>query len=1391
MDSPNLIKTDSANLLLNEIDILLAQLRLLELYVKQSQATAARETARIQEQYQAELKQNRRDAALQDQLSEKQRLLESRNIELQNTKAETAILHARIAELEMARQQAKAVEQEFAINRQDLQVEVGRLHHQLETKQADFEKQQHISRALQERLEDQLAQLGNDLTARQSTLEGVAAELRQARTETTALQAQIAELQTSRQETQGMAARELEQTRGRFEAEIAALQMSVAERDRALEEAKAAIAGFEGSLKTDMLALRSQLDQKQELVGLRDNELRDAHRQLAALQQRVSELESAHQLATANAAEVERVRSSLESEVTALQREVATRTQGLNELREAVTATELALRGEIQSLQQERAQGRGTIEERENELHSSRAEIAALRERIGQLEAAAAADLATRQLGEETRRHLEAELTSLHATLAQKEYALKEQQNFLQSVEHRLGGEITQLRSELAEQRTAADANNAELDGLRSEIAELRERNAQRERQLEEHRQHTDAQRQELEVRLQAKEQELGVAVAHAHEQKEAALREQENQFRSAEEQLREEINQLRGELAQQQTADESSNAELERLRSEIATRHEQSTQSELSRHQLEENLQQAVAHSQELAAHLRGKENELRAAQANAQEQKEAALREQENQFRSAEAQLSGEINQLRGELAQQQMAGESSNAELGRLRSEIAALQDQITQTEFSRRQLEEHRQHAEAQRHDLEGRLQVKEHELRISEANVHEQKEAALREQERQFRSTEEQLTAEINQLRSQLEEQLRLSNRGNEELERLRSEIAALQEQITQSELSRRQLEENRQHAEAQRQELEARVHAREHELRTAEANAQEHKEAALREQEILFRAVEERLAAEVKQLRTQLEEQYGLSGQGNAEIERLRSEIAGFQERNEQSEGSRRELEENWRRAVASEGELRTSLLAKEEELRAAQTKADEPKDQLETAISQLQLQLSETGLLAASRGTQIGNLQAEINRLSEQLAQRESAERQREANFQKELQLNRSSHAAEMAAAYQQNRSKQEELETELAQERQTTAGLRSQMGERERLFSEAQAALKSREQDFATTAAEATTLQARLHELEATRQAENARKTESDQALSRLETELISIRSELQQKNWALAQHQATMENLAQVHRQQIQNLEAKLAEQQHSIKDRNLDLERAQSQSHALQQRIEDLETHLQHAQLTVFSRVEQTTQNYAAQIEDLKSQLGQKTHALQERDLAASNIEHTLRSDLDRLVRESEERNQILQSRNDELVLVKAEMDSLQERFMQLESSASQTKSVLAGEAEQIHTDFQARLALLQAELSQKEWAIEERDAAARGLEQTYREEIESLRKQLAEKEAAPKPDSHDYVLGEPRLTQAGDEQFQVTDRGQPHDQRSRPHPHRRWNSGFAWKRRWKS
>ena len=174
---------------------------------------------------------------------------------------------------------------------------------------------------------------------------------------------------------------------------------------------------------------------------------------------------------------------------------------------------------------------------------------------------------------------------------------------------------------------------------------------------------------------------------------------------------------------------------------------------------------------------------------------------------------------------------------------------------------------------------------------------------------------------------------------------------------------------------------------------------------------------------------------------------------------------------------------------------------------------------------------------------------------------------------------------------------------------------------------------------------------------------------------------------------------------------------------------------------------------------------------------------------STVEQSLRNEIDRLLHEAQEKNRILQDRNDELVQVKAEMDRLQERLNQEESSTSRAQSAIAGDVERMQTEFQAQLALLQAELSQKEWALDDKQAAARGLEQKYREEIESLRRQLAQREINQVRD--EFVSDEPRGNRAQQEQFAPPQNGDLSagtvNLRKRQ---RRWRSGVGWKRRWR-
>ncbi len=206
-----------------------------------------------------------------------------------------------------------------------------------------------------------------------------------------------------------------------------------------------------------------------------------------------------------------------------------------------------------------------------------------------------------------------------------------------------------------------------------------------------------------------------------------------------------------------------------------------------------------------------------------------------------------------------------------------------------------------------------------------------------------------------------------------------------------------------------------------------------------------------------------------------------------------------------------------------------------------------------------------------------------------------------------------------------------------------------------------------------------------------------------------------------------------------------------------------------------------------------QEFVMKTDDHDEQAVQGVEEIGESSAPPATVEQSLRDEVNRLVGEAQEKNRILQDRNEELVWVKAELDRLQERLNQLESSASQSESALRDDSEQMRAEFQAQLALLQAELSQKEWTLEERQAEARGREQNLRQEMESLRQQLAESKAAIHHDARDFVFGEPQANHDHGQHFEGIGNSEPvpGDYTGSFAQQRRWNSGFSWKRRWRT
>ena len=295
-----------------------------------------------------------------------------------------------------------------------------------------------------------------------------------------------------------------------------------------------------------------------------------------------------------------------------------------------------------------------------------------------------------------------------------------------------------------------------------------------------------------------------------------------------------------------------------------------------------------------------------------------------------------------------------------------------------------------------------------------------------------------------------------------------------------------------------------------------------------------------------------------------------------------------------------------------------------------------------------------------------------------------------------------------------------------------------------------------------------------------------ARLEREELAARSRAQEEELRSAKSRPPVS--AELLDDKIEELQLQLADRQLLVESHAREISDLRAEAGRLTTHLAQIQSRSE-SQMEILNRAEIAQPGNHVKMPELENQ--RNDMELDHMNKApASNLEQELRDEIERLMREAVEKHQILQDRNDELVRVKAEMDRLQERVDRLESATSHDESAFSGETDKMRTEFQAQLALLQSELSQKEWALEERQAEARGREQKLRQEIEFLRQQLAEIKNAAEEQGHDFVFGEPTANQATERRFELCDPGEAAEPRSsRFASHRRWSSGFGWKRRW--
>jgi chromosome segregation ATPase len=1166
--------------LLNEIDILLTQVRLAELYLKQAQAATADRVARVHERYESELENLRaaisqkersvnegslRIAAaeqlhfqiqdLQARLEEHRRLLEQKDGELGQATAKLEASRVQVAQLQSAAEETLTAARDAERVRQELQTELGKLRDEIAQKTFEIQQHQVTSRESGQLLQNQLRQLQDELAREQ--------------------------VRVSVKES------DLEQQRADFKNRVAELQTALGQKDRALQEHHAAIATIQRSLEIQIHESTGQLDQKQALLESREVELQQLRLHLADLQARIGHLELANQKAEAAASESDAARRRQEADLAELKNQLDQKERSLAERQATLRSLEESLRREVEELQIALVQNRGLLERSDAERRDAQSQTAALQQRIPALQA-------------EARAGLEARVAKLETALAENERVLHERAAAFAAVQSDLQAKLLDLENQAAQMQGLLDEREREIAALGTELGEK--------------------------DRFLAEEQSR-VTAQQAERQAETAA-------------LNEELARGRGLL-------ESKDHELQRAFGE-----QSSLRGEIAR-------LEAAARDAELSANRRAEEqrlgfenefDDLRATLAD----REHAFAERERELKISLERHTAEIAGLHSQLADGQSSVEQRTGELQEARSEIAALRERAEQLDLLQKQTErllavqgkQIGQRVRAELEDLDARLASKDRELQT------------VRESAAVLQAS---LNATIGGLRLELAEELDLAEGRDKEIRDLGEKTRGLLEQIAQLESSNLHLQAGA---------VDGNREANQTEL------------AALREQ----------LRLRDEALTEQQAKSHGLE-------ERMIAQLQDFQDR---WADQQRILESREDALARAQQEFGNRLRQKDDALLAHQVHATELQDSFNSKLSELQTQLLEKQRRLENTTGEIADLKASVSGLSEQIAQLASAARDAESQGAAELERVRLEHQAELLDLREELRGKRQALAEQEARATELERRLGTHIYDLETELAAKQRSLEEHEEALNTANSSAVALQGRYTRLEASSRDEQIGAAKEFEHVRRvLEAELAGLRNELQQKDLDLAQRQAFVDHLAQKHESQMQTLEATLVELRQVAENRARELDQASSERQQLLCRIDQLESADADAEATAISRVEQITQRYEIQMAALHVEIEQKTVALEERGAKRNDLERTYHVELSRLRAESQDKQRLLENRNEEFLGVKNAMDSLRERLIQLEATAAQAEQTGAEDRERLRVEYEAQLAALREELSQRE------------------------------------------------------------------------------------------
>ena len=994
-------------LLINEIEILFTQVRLMELYVKQAQTTATHDGERIRQHFQAELNalhdelkqkdlsletqkalSRQTDQSLREEVDElrhqllaSQHLLAARKTELDLARSDADGFRQRIAQLESSIQKAQlSSASEIARNREALDAELAALTTKLERKESALETLSASVKEVESQLRAQIRDLHSQLAAKTELLENRTTELESAQSEAVALRQSIEalELRVAQTEAAANAATEARET---LQNEIAAQQTTLEQRDLSLQQSHAATRDLENRLNGQLDELHNQLAEKQGLLEARNQEIIQLAARTNDLQGQLGEQQRLLEARSQETSELTARVNDLLEQITCLE---LTNKQTVKEARAAAKTLEDTLHARVQELEAVISEKSQLLQNRNAELETSQSETNALRQRIEQLELTVTQAQVAARAATEARETLQNELAALQTSLEQNNLSLQQSYAATRDLEHRLNGQLGELQNQLAEKQGFLEDHRQEigqltartnhlqdqlaekqvvLDARSQEISQLTATTNDLQGELAEKQGLLEARSQEI-TQLTARTNDLQEEIARLQKANRQTVEETQAAARALEDSLNTRLRELEANLSEKSQLLHNRTAELENTQSETTALRQRIQQLELTAAQIE-----AAKHDADrMRAAL---ENELNNAHSEL-EQKDASFAQRDAEFRESTERLNTQLQVLQTKLADTQQLLEAKDENLGQALQQIAGLEARIAGLASL------HHEAQVAATTEVERVRQQSQFELETLRTELRDRQQA-LEDQQAAAGEFEASLKREIQDLINQLAEKQAWVERREQEFEQLGSEAAFLRERIAQLESAANEAgRSSGAEAERIRGEFQA-------ELAALQGQLQE-RELGLVESQTFMRESESRWQSQIHDLQIQVTEKHLLLEARNVEIIGLQRRLSAISDQLATVESASQEAvataaknAELDRQQFAAELSSRQEELSNMERLLADhETQSHDLQHSFNTRLAGLQDQLAEKQVVLDARSQEITQLTATTNDLQGELAEKQ-----------------------------------------------------------------------------------------------------------------------------------------------------------------------------------------------------------------------------------------------------------------------------------------------------------------------------------------------------------------------------------------------------------------------------